>query len=432
MSVARLFRFPITAASLLFSGLVGWLLIAPLTLLIPRRKDWLVVIGMGGGRFVDNAKYFFLQGAPLLGPEMRVAFLTERSDTVAMLDGTGYETIVYPSPRAAWFLLRCSTVVIDSGDWLFHMRRFLLVGSRIVQLWHGAGFKRLGLDQMRHETSGKAWLSTRLFMGLRMINGVLNGKWVRYSAFVSSSSFYEREVFRNAFPSVHYVVAGYPRNTFGKLDARIRHLAWLNVDDAISGAMPSWQEQGKRIVLVMPTFRDSRATTLELDPQALETLDAYGEARGVEFVFKLHPVDRSATRIVGRHLHLCDPGSDIYPLMPLSHAMITDYSSAGMDYLLLDKPVLFFVPDLDEYVRRDRQLQFDFNEMTPGPKLTTWPQIVAALDEQWREDAFVAERARLKQLAFDGIDQRDAVPTLIAFMRARGWITNAARLPADV
>jgi CDP-glycerol glycerophosphotransferase (TagB/SpsB family) len=413
---------------ILLSGLTGWLLIAPIALLMPRRRDRLVVIGMGRGKFIDNAKYFFLQGGSLLQPGVRVVFLTERPEVQALLRNAGREALRYPSRRAAWWLLRCAVVVVDSGDWLFGMRRFLLLGAKTVQLWHGANLKRIGLDKMRHEASDRAWLSSRPLMALRMLNGTLNGKLVHYSAVVSSSSFYEREVFRNAIPGCHQLVTGYPRNTFGQFDDPVlRDSVWLNVDGIVRGASAYWRAQDRRIVLVAPTFRDSRATSLGIDASVSAMLDAWCERQGAEMVFKFHPFERSTATISGRHLHLCDPISDIYPLLPLTHALVTDYSSIYMDYLLLDKPVLFLVPDLDEYIRRDRQFQFDFREMTPGPKVETWQQLLIALEMQWQHDGFAAERARLRQLAFDGLDQREAVPKIIAFMREQGWLNPSLR-----
>ncbi len=412
-----------TAARLVVAGLVGWLLIAPVALLLPRRRDLAVVIGLAEGHFLDNAKYFFLQAVPLLQPGVRVVFLAGSKELSMQLERAGLAVARYPSWTGIGLLLRCSVVVVDSGFWLTRMRRFLLIGAKTVQLWHGVGFKRVGIDKMRNEP--RTWLSSPLMMRLRMLNGALNGKLVRYDLMVSPSEFYQREVFRPAFPANHYLVAGYPRNTFGRSDDRALHeSAWLNVDDAVRRSLASWTAQGHRIVLVGPTFRDSRATSLGIDASTAAMLDEWCERRRVEIVFKFHPFERGTETVSGRHLHVCGATTDVYPLLPHADALVTDYSSIYMDYLLLDRPVCFFIPDLEDYVRSDRQFQFDFDEMTPGPKARSWQQLLAELEQQWRNDAFMAERARLRKLAFDDLDQHQAVPTLIAFMRGQGWIAG--------
>ncbi len=120
--------------------------------------------------------------------------------------------------------------------------------------------------------------------------------------------------------------------------------------------------------------------------------------------------------------------------MPDSAALITDYSSIYMDYLLLDKPVLFLVPDMAQYLRRDRQFQLDYAAMTPGPKLGSWDEVMDALPRLLADDPDAGARARLSSLAFDGLAQNEAASRIIAFMRAKGWITaetgsQAARDP---
>jgi CDP-glycerol glycerophosphotransferase len=97
-----------------------------------------------------------------------------------------------------------------------------------------------------------------------------------------------------------------------------------------------------------------------------------------------------------------------------------------MDYLLLDKPVMFLVPDLDDYVRLDRQFQFDFGEMTPGPKVDTWKELLQALEFQWAKDGYADDRQTLRTKAFDGLPQGEAAPKLIEFMRARNWLSQGA------
>jgi CDP-glycerol glycerophosphotransferase (TagB/SpsB family) len=199
-------------------------------------------------------------------------------------------------------------------------------------------------------------------------------------------------------------------------------LAWANVDSAAHERLEEWKATKRKLVLVAPTFRDTRVTPLGLDAECMALLDAFCEQHGFEFIFKFHPYERGASAIYGRHLHVLDPCSDVYPLLPDIDFMVTDYSSIYMDFLLLDRPVLFLVPDLDEYIQRDRQIQFDFNDMTPGPKAVSWQQLLHELDAEWEHDHYAGERKRLRELAFDDLDARQAVPAIIDFMRNRGWI----------
>lgn len=420
MSAARIAAEIAHTVVVLARAALGWTLLAPVALLVPRRKDRIAVIGRDDGRFVDNCKYFLLQGAPLLAPDARTVFVTERRETAEALRERGYEALVYPGRAAAWYLLRAGTTVVDSNEWWFRMRRFLLLGSRLVQLWHGVGFKRIENDKWRNEAKG--WLTSRLLLRLRLLKRVLTGRHVRYDLVATTSAFYRDQVFEPAFTASHFPVTGYPRNAFGALPGDAGALAWWNVDRAIAQLAPGWAREGRRIVLVAPTFRDSRVTPMGLEPATIAMLDDFCARQRVEFVFKFHPHERGAARVHGRHLHLCAPDSDLYPLMPMASALVTDYSSIYMDFLLLDKPVLFLVPDLDDYLSRDRQFQFDYDAMTPGPRVGDWNGLVEALQAQWHHDGFTAERHRLRQLAFDGLPQDDAVPKLLAFMREQGWI----------
>lgn len=431
---AFLFRETRNVFGPLAVAMVGWLLIAPIALLVPRRRDWLAVIGRDDGQFVDNAKYFFIEAKPLLAP-MRVAFVTGRRDVRNMLIAAGRDVLAFPSPPALWFLLRAGTTVVDSNEWWLRLRRFLLLRSRVVQLWHGVGFKRIEHDKWRNEATGKGWLSSSLLLRLRLWKRVLTGRQVRYAAVATTSRFYRDEVFAPAFRADHFPITGYPRNGFGRYrDVEQQALAWSNVDPAIAGGLSGWISAGRRVVLVAPTFRDSRATPTGLDDATVARLDDWCASNAAEIVFKFHPHERGIGTVRGRHLHLCRPGTDLYPLMPDSAALITDYSSIYMDYLLLDKPVLFLVPDMAQYLRRDRQFQFDYAAMTPGPKLGSWDEVMDALPRLLADDPDAGARARLSSLAFDGLAQNEAASRIIAFMRAKGWITvetgsQAARDP---
>lgn len=422
MSGGRWFRAVTDSLWTCVVSALGWVLIAPWAALMPRRRDLIAVIGRDEGKFVDNAKFFFLQGVPLLAPTVRVVFITERKEVASIFAGTDYEALIWPSLPAISHLLRSGTLVVDSIEWTRRMRRFFAMGAKVLQLWHGVGFKRIELDKWRNEVTRSHALSSAGMLTLRRAMHRFTGRLVYYDAVNTTSTFYRDNVFVPAFLSRHFLVTGYPRNTFAKLDGMAHSLAWRNVDTSIAELLPQWTSTRRRIVLVAPTFRDSRATPMGLTADVVSMLDDYCDHAGVELVFKFHPLEQRTTEITGRHLHLCRPDSDLYPLMPSSSALVTDYSSIYMDYLLLDKPIMFLVPDLDQYIREDRQLQFDFSRMTPGPKVGTWDELVTMLSKQWTHDDHSQERAALKQLAFDDLPQDQSVPKLIAFMHEQRWL----------
>jgi CDP-glycerol glycerophosphotransferase (TagB/SpsB family) len=404
--------------------LIGWLVIWPIARLTPRRSGRIVVIGRDEGKFVDNAKYFYLQAAHSESRGTRIVFLTERPDVLALLKTHSFEAVIHPSIESMIFLLTASVAVVDSTEWYLRWRRFLLAGARVVQLWHGVGYKRIEIDKWSNEAAGRGWMSKPPIAALRSLRRWLTGRLVTYAVVNTTSAFYRDRVFAPAFRSRHFTVFGYPRNAFGRVEGCSLPGSELNVDAALSQRLRDWRSGQRRVVLVTPTYRDSRATPLGLDDEAIEELDFYAAEHAIEFVFKFHPLERGASSIRGAHLHVCAPESDLYPLMPHSDALVTDYSSIYMDYLLLGKPVLFLVPDLDAYIRLDRQLQFDFDAMTPGPKVKTWPELLDRLEREWVEDEFASARAMLAQTAFDGLPQEEAVPRLLDFMRSHGWLAN--------
>jgi CDP-glycerol glycerophosphotransferase (TagB/SpsB family) len=63
-----------------------------------------------------------------------------------------------------------------------------------------------------------------------------------------------------------------------------------------------------------------------------------------------------------------EPSTDPYPLLRLADILLTDYSSIALDYLLLDRPILFYWPDHADYQRQSRNLLPEFEHYTVGDK----------------------------------------------------------------
>lgn len=81
------------------------------------------------------------------------------------------------------------------------------------------------------------------------------------------------------------------------------------------------------------------------------------------------------------HWLSAEESPELNPLLPFVDVLITDYSSAYIDYLLLDRPVVFAPFDLEQYLANDRELYEDYDSSTPGPKCISWEEVINALDD---------------------------------------------------
>ena len=417
MSGANIFSDIIKLFFSISLSLVGWVIIVPFACLIPKRKDWIAVIGGQNGIFLDNTKYFYLQ-ASQLAKTQRFVFITERVDIVKLLQAKDMQGYVYPSVKSIWFLLRCNYTVVDGSAWFKKGRGFLLFRSKIIQLWHGVGFKFVEASAWKNEVTSKKIFSLNIIFLIRKISYIITRRWICYSIFITTSNFYRDNVFKYAFASKKIVVIGYPRNDFSQsLTGKYKELAWEGVDNDIRDKLSIWIEENKKILLIAPTFRDSGTVPMQLCLDTIKALDKFAEINNFEFIFKFHPLEKNIDHTGSKHFHICSRHSDIYPLFPYVSALVTDYSSISMDFLLVDKPILFFIPKDDDYIEKDRQLQFDPFTMMPGAIVSDWMGLMDSLLVTLREDIYTADRAILRKKVFDDLQQSKTVSKLLNLMQ---------------
>lgn len=376
-------------------GMVAWLCLLPFRALVRRDPRMIAVLGRADGHFADNCKYFYIDSQA--ATSWRVIYVTRHETVERALSAAGTPVVRYPSWKGIWCLLRSGAAVVDTTEWSQRGRREWLAGSRIVQLWHGVGFKRIELDRWWHERTSVRSFRCRTFFYR------LSGRLVRYEAVLATSRFYASELFSHAFLHRHILLANYPRNTFGLSSGPAAELALFGVDTAALECIRSWKEDTQRVVIVTPTFRDDGRHCLPITDAERRLIEDFCRTHRIRLAFKMHPSDPSTIELSPDIACVCAPRSDIYPLLHYADAMVTDYSSIYMDYLVLDRPVLFYVPDLAAYMAR-RELQFDFDAMTPGARATTWPGLLDALVEQLATDTHVVERTTLRKKAFDDHD----------------------------
>jgi len=153
-----------------------------------------------------------------------------------------------------------------------------------------------------------------------------------------------------------------------------------------------------RVVLFMPTFREA-STPQTFDWSTLQRAASHAD---VVIATKLHLVDasRGVSGIdeLARHpsLRLIEPTVDPIDCYPHAVALITDFSSVAYDFVLLARPVIHYVPDLEEFVEK-RPLAIPLDEAAAGPICRTPEELADAVRTVVDSaDAAAAEGARMR------------------------------------
>ena len=385
------------------AAVLCWLFGIPLKMVIKRHPGLIVVISAPGAAFADNSKYFFVYASEMIGQDGRVVYLTTSPATQRLIAAEGAESVLHPTWHSFMLLLKCGTVVTDF-DWFKFGAYPLIHGAKLIQIWHGAPLKHIELDLLKKRLPGTpAWLRPLLRAQKAII-----GRYPYYDAVVSTSQWFIDRVFQQCFRAKQFIATGYPRNDilFGWPDpgSISRRLAWINVDKQVIETVMAARKDGHKVCLYVPTFRKDMAGPFDKEID-LSRLSAFALSQNLLIVLKLHPFMHRKYRI-SQHPNLIEyaPRGDVYPLMIHCDLLITDYSSIFFDFLLLDRPVLFFPYDLDRYLARDRDMYFDYNVMTPGPKCRTYDELESQMKNTVQpdfQDEYAEERRKIKAYTHD-------------------------------
>lgn len=136
----------------------------------------------------------------------------------------------------------------------------------------------------------------------------------------------------------------------------------------------------KKKLLYAPTFRDEElhSTTLHLDIAKMK------QALGNEYqlILKLHPsISNDLDKVVDDFVVYADKETPIETILPAVDMLITDYSSIPFEFALLEKPMIFFTYDLEEYDKA-RGLSDGFLATIPGPFVHTTEELIQVIEQE--------------------------------------------------
>lgn len=320
--------------------------------LIPGRDKKLWVFGgREGNQYDDNSRYLFEYVNTYCSDKIHAVWLTKKEETAEKIRKKGLESYIFDSSEGRRIARKAGVAIYSHA--LIDFGLFPLVGgSFIVSLWHGVGFKKCYNDKY----SGLA-LRIKKTMDFFF-------SWTHRDLTIVTSEYVKRQ-FSSIFGLGHnsrICIAGQPRNDIFKHNLR---------KDVVLKKLAI--DYKKKLIIYMPTYRgkalgNNALTKIVSDLYNCKFLDEVLTYENAIFVVKLHPLSP----------HIDIPNRDNFMIMDydaiesnqellgVSDVLITDFSSCCVDFALLSRPVIFYTPDKDEFIKKSEPI---YEELLPIFKL---------------------------------------------------------------
>lgn len=332
------------------------ILLLIVTLIVPKSKKYIVIGGWEGKRFADNSKGMFeylTENMDNLGL-VRVFWYTKDKKIYQQLKEKGYDVLFGLNLRSIFWHLRSKIHFIDQNP--HDILGFLSIRTTRINLWHGVPLKKIGIDiipgykpkneLLRKFSSGGFWRDQYIVAPSQLAASLLG---------------HAMEIKKEK-----WLIASYPRNS------RLYN-NYLEKKDDISPFN----------VYYLPTFRNqddnNRNPILDSD---IEDFNSRLKENNIVFHVKPHFASKSDWNKLSQYsnIDIIASQEDVYGALLETDLLITDYSSVYFDYLLTNKPILFFPYDLDFYAQEERGFYMDYDQITPGKKVYSYEEFVDNLE----------------------------------------------------
>lgn len=269
----------------------------------------------------------------------------------------------------------CERALAEAKYWIFNYRALDYWIPRkdqvYVQCWHGTPLKRLGYDIAN---SDNAMNSTD------EIRDKYYRDAKRFKYLLSPCAFATR-VFKTAWnlkalgKEDAILEVGYPRNDF-----LVNH---TEKDVQEIKKRLGFENSTKKMILYAPTWRDNQhsaskgytyKTEIDFEKLKAELGDEY------VILFRAHYLVANSFDFerYGGFVRDVSGVDDINELYLISDMLITDYSSVFFDYAILERPIIFYMYDLEKYRDEIRGFYLRLEEL-PGEVITEEYELIKAI-----------------------------------------------------
>jgi CDP-glycerol glycerophosphotransferase len=351
-----------------------------------------------GDKYADNSKYLF-EYVNKNHPNIRAIWLTKNKSVYDLVQSKDYEVYYKYSLKSILFGLRAKYSIFVQSNNADNMLFLNNSKTKQIQLWHGTPLKKIGFD-VDFNQSKLSNLKLSLFP---FLNNKLD--------FMISMSDKDKINFNTAFNVEKIQITGYPRN-----------------DSLLT-------KKKKKIfeVTYLPTFRDNIGDKIDLFSDYnfdIEKWDKKLSELNIKLNIKMHPVNKPTDDLLKKfntfkNIIFLDE-IDVSDILPTTDILITDYSSVYFDFLLTDKPIIFAPFDYEKYIIKDRELYYNYDEVTPGPKCQDWDEVLNwMLKFKENLEPYKIERATVKNMFHNYQDANSCERVFNEIIKLEGKVNSS-------
>lgn len=325
----------------IFTALFGLPLFL-LSLIFPKQRNLWLFGAWFGQKYADNSKVLFEHVCRYRSSEIEARWITKVS-AEELPDRHVYAF----SLHGIWLQFRARVFVccVNSFDFLAPL---VTPRSLRVQLYHGTPLKQVG--NLVEEPS-----SLR-----RFIRAIRSRSTDRYDLVVSPGPYTDRifceafgvdktVLFRAQYPRCEELLVSAPRRK------EIRESLGISSNDIFYLYLPTHRNEGIDAWKNIEAFEELRDRSHRL------------HQANVKIIMKPHFYEAAAFEGVESSEQVClhrTLPADLYSVLGATDGLITDYSSVIFDYSVLDRPIILFAYDLEDYLENDRELLVDIRSIS--------------------------------------------------------------------
>lgn len=284
-------------------------------------------------------------------------------DHKAFLKKYSVHTINIFNPIIFFHLMTSGKIIVDNYiGWFAKVK--LNKKSECIQVWHANGaIKKFGLaDQSINHRGKKA--NNRFLKVYNTFDKVVVGSDEMSTIFQMAFGLRPHQILKLGIPRTDLF--------FDK-----KRIDKIKIDMA-----KKINSQNKKIILYTPTFRDEEIVNFKLK---LELDKMYKHlSKDYYLILKLHPSIKNTFDIEKKYRNFVKDLSDykqLNHLLLITDILISDYSSVPFEFSLLNKPMIFFSYDLNEYMK-NRGLWYNYEDLVPGPIVKNTDELIYCIKSQ--------------------------------------------------